>query len=139
MKPASARPARDRLPLAAGALVLWVAIAPWLWGYAGSGPAVANHIFIVFAFGPLTLLIVALRPAAFVIVASGLWVAVSPWLLGYATNHSAWLSDLITGTLLTIVGARAAAVRAPRRVPEGGKRRQPAPAPAVAETTGSHP
>jgi SPW repeat len=139
MTSASSRPARDRLPLAAGALVLWVAIAPWLWGYASSGSAVANHIFFVFAFGPLTLLIVALRPAAFVIVASGLWIAVSPWLLGYATNHSAWLSDLITGALLTIVGVRAAAIRAPRRVREGGNRRQPVTAPAVAETTGSHP
>jgi hypothetical protein len=134
MTAASQRPAPSRLPLAAGALVLWVAIAPWLWGYAASGSAVANHIFFVFAFGPLTLLIVALRPAAFVIVASGVWIAVSPWLLGYATNHSAWLSDLITGGLLVTVGARAAAIRAPTRVSADRRRRRARASAVVNET-----
>ena len=87
----------DKLNLAAGALMLWVALGPWIWGYASSGSAVASHVFFIFAFGPLTLLIVVLRPAAFVVFAAGLWLAASPWLLGYATNHSAWLSELVTG------------------------------------------
>ena len=88
-----------KLNVAAGALMLWVALGPWAWGYAGSGAAVASHVFFIFAFGPLALLIMVLRPAALVVLAAGLWLAASPWLLGYATNHSAWLSELVTGIL----------------------------------------
>jgi hypothetical protein len=98
----------DKLNVAGGALMLWVALGPWVWGYASSGSAVASHIFFIFAFGPLTLLLVVLRPAAFVVFAAGLWLAVSPWLLGYATNHSAWLSELVTGVLFSIIGGHAA-------------------------------
>jgi len=96
---------------------------PWIWGYAGSGSAVASHVFFLFAFGPLTLLIVVLRPAAFVVFAAGLWLALSPWLLGYATNHSAWLSELVTGALLSIVGARAAGISVSQLLP--GRSRRP--------------
>ncbi len=126
-----------RLNLAAGALTLWVAFGPWIWGYASSPPAVASHVFFLFAFGPLTLLIVILRPAAFVVFAAGLWLAASPWLLGYATNHSAWLSELVTGALLSILGARAARLNVSTLVPARGKRRQPATAPRPVETAGS--
>jgi hypothetical protein len=103
----------DKLNLAAAALMLWVALGPWIWGYASSSSAVASHVFFIFAFGPLTLLLLVLRPAALVLLAAGLWLAASPWLLGYATNHTAWLSELVTGLLLTTVAARAAAIRIP--------------------------
>ena len=98
----------DRRPLAAGAVTVWIAISPWLWGFADSHPAVANHVSIVFAFGPLALLIVNLRPAAFVTLLGGIWLAISPWLLGYATNHAAWLNELVTGLLLIVLCASAA-------------------------------
>jgi hypothetical protein len=101
----------SKLNVAAGALMLWVALGPWAWGYAGSGAAVASHVFFIFAFGPLALLIMVLRPAALVVLVAGLWLAASPWLLGYATNHSAWLSELVTGILISIVGAHAAGIR----------------------------
>jgi SPW repeat len=101
----------DKLNVAAGALMLWVALGPWVWGYATSGSAVASHVFFIFAFGPLTLLLVVLRPAAFVVFAAGLWLAVSPWLLGYATSHSAWLSELVTGLLISIIGGHAGGIR----------------------------
>ena len=101
----------SKLNVAAGALMLWVALGPWAWGYAGSGAAVASHVFFIFAFGPLALLIMVLRPAAFVVLLAGLWLAASPWLLGYATNHSAWVSELVTGILISIVGAHAAGIR----------------------------
>ena len=106
-----------RLNAAAGTLILWVALGPWVWGYATSPAAVASHVFFIFAFGPLTLLIVVLRPAAYVLLAAGLWLAVSPWLLGYATNHTAWLSELVTGTLLTILAAHAAGINVAALVP----------------------
>jgi hypothetical protein len=125
----------DKLNVAAGALMLWVALGPWVWGYASSGSAVASHVFFVFAFGPLTLLLVVLRPAAFVVFVAGLWLAVSPWLLAYATNHSAWLSDLVTGVLLSTIGARAAELSTFVQV--HSKRRQPAPTSRAAEAAGS--
>ena len=118
-----------KLNLAAGALMLWVALGPSIWGYASSHSAVASHIFFIFAFGPLTVLILVLRPAAFVVLAAGLWLALSPWVLGYATNHTAWLSELVTGLLLSIIGARAAGINVSTLVPRPGKRRQPATAP----------
>jgi SPW repeat len=102
---------QSRLPLAAAAVVLWVAVGPWLWGFAGSRPAVANHVFLVFSFGPLALLIVALRPAAFVTLAGGVWLALSPWVLGYATSHAAWVNELITGLLLVVVCLKATGAR----------------------------
>ena len=100
-----------KLNAAAGALILWVALGPWVWGYASSPAAVASHVFFIFAVGPLTLLIGVLRPAAFVVFVAGLWLALSPWLLSYATDHSAWLSELVTGLLLSIVGGHAAGIR----------------------------
>ncbi len=127
----------DKLNVAAGALVLWVAVGPWIWGYAGNGSAVASHVFFVFAFGPLTLLIMVLRPAAFVVLIAGLWLAVSPWLLGYATNHSAWLSELVTGLLLSVVGAHAAEVSPATLVRRRNKRSQRTTTSRPAEAVGS--
>lgn len=98
----------DRRPLAGGAVSIWIAISPWLWGFADSHAAVANHVSVVFGFGPLALLIVNLRPAAFVTLLGGAWLAISPWLLGYATNHAAWLNELVTGLLLMVLCASAA-------------------------------
>jgi len=132
-----------RLNAAAGTLILWVALGPWVWGYATSPAAVASHVFFIFAFGPLTLLIVVFRPAAYVLLAAGLWLAVSPWLLGYATNHTAWLSELVTGTLLTILAAHAAGINVAALVPTRGRhprsprrRHQPATNSAAVETAG---
>lgn len=113
--------ASNRLPLAAAAVMLWVAVGPWLWGFAGNRPAVANHVFLVFAFGPLAIMIVALRPAAFVMLTAGVWLALSPWVLGYATTNSAWVDELVSGLLLAVVCLRAAGVvrrQAPGRLAE---------------------
>ena len=126
----------DRRPLAAGAVTLWIAISPWLWGFADSHPAVANHVSMVFAFGPLALLIVNLRPAACVALLGGVWLAISPWLLGYATNHAAWLNELLTGLLLIVLCASAAGlpISRSRRARLTSKKSQ---APAIARTAGT--
>ena len=118
--------AQNRLPFAAEAVVLWIAIGPWLWGFAGSQSAVANHVFFVFAFGPLALLIGALRPAAFVTLAGAIWLVFSPWLLGYATNNAAWINELVSGSLLAATCLRAAGVHRPAI----RRRRPPARTPA---------
>jgi hypothetical protein len=129
MKPLLTKTLKERrLNLAAGALILWVALGPWVWGYATSPAAVASHVFFIFAFGPLTLLIAVLRPAAYVLLAAGLRLASSPWVLGYATSHTAWLSELVTGTLLIILAAHAAGINVaalvPTRRPHPRDRRQ---------------
>jgi hypothetical protein len=127
----------NRPPLAAGAVMLWVALSPWIWGFADSGPAVANHIFFTLAFGPLALLIVVLRPAAIVALGGAVWLAASPWVLGYAINDLAWLNELITGALLAVLCSSAAGLAMVRPVrsraghPRGGH------TPQAAETVGS--
>jgi hypothetical protein len=107
----------DRRPLAGGALAVWIAVSPWVWGFADSHSAVANHVALVFGLGPLTLLIANLRPAAFVTLLGGVWLAISPWLLAYATDHAAWLNELVTGLLLIALCASAAGLRVSRSRP----------------------
>ena len=107
----------DRRPLAGGALALWIAISPWLWGFADSHSAVANHVSLVLGFGPLLLLIANLRPAAFVTLLGGVWLAISPWLLGYAADHAAWLNELVTGLLLIVLCVSATGIRVRRHSP----------------------
>lgn len=128
----------DRRFLAGGALTLWIALSPWVWGFADSHPAVANHVALVFGFGPLALMVVNLRPAAFVTLLAGLWLLVSPWLLGYATDHAAWLNELVTGMLLIALCADAAGVIGAIRAPgKHGSPRRTASATVVAETARS--
>lgn len=112
LKPRRQLPPHQRLPIAAGAVILWITLAPWIWGFADNHSAVANHIFFTFAFGPLALMIAVLRPAAFVGLAGGIWLSVSPWVLGYATDHAAWLSELVSGGLLVVLCGHAAGVGA---------------------------
>ncbi len=103
-------PSTDRRQLAGGAIFLWVALSPWVWGFADSHAAVANHVSLVIGFGPLALIMVNLRPAAFVTLLCGVWLSASPWLLGYATDHAAWLNELVSGMSLVVLCANAAGV-----------------------------
>jgi SPW repeat len=80
---------------------------------------------------------VVLRPAAYAVLAAGLWLAASPWLLGYATNHSAWLSELGTGVLLSVVAARAAGINVAAFAPTRRRRHPPATSSSAVETAGS--
>lgn len=122
------------LPAAGGALLLWVALAPFIWGYSTSLAAVASHVFFLFAFGPLTLIILNLRAAAYVLTGAGIWLALSPWLLGYATSHAAWLSDGVSGILFTMLAAHATGSRISTLT---HKRRQSAATPPLMKTAGS--
>lgn len=131
-------PRLDRRILAGGAVMLWVALSPWIWGFAGSHPAVANHVALVLGFGPLALMIVNLRAAAYVTLLGGVWLVVSPWLLGYATDHTAWLNELVAGALLIVLCADALGtkelLRARRQPPAGATAGSPR---GVAEAAGS--
>ena len=126
----------DRRPPAAGAVILWIAISPWVWGFAGSHSAVANHVSLVFGFGPLALLIANLRGAALVTLLGGVWLAISPWVLGYAGDHAAWLNELVSGLLLIVLCASAAGVPISRRGRARFSKRRSA-ASALAKTAGS--
>jgi hypothetical protein len=134
MKQLQAQLANQRVRAAGGALLLWVALAPFLWGYSTTPAAVASHIFFLFAFGPLTLIMLNLRPAACVLIAAGIWLALSPWILGYGTNHTAWLSCGVTGILFTILAAHAAGIRVSTLTRRDRKSAATAP---VIETAGS--
>jgi hypothetical protein len=117
---------RDRRLPAASALIVWIALSPWIWGFAGAHPAIANHVFLVLAFGPLALMISALRPAALVTIGGGVWLALSPWILGYAGDHLAWLNELVTGALLVVLAANPAGLtgragQRPQLEPAGGE------------------
>lgn len=138
MKPSRTLKPHQRLPLAAGAVLLWVALAPWIWGFADSHAAVANHIFFILGFGPLALLIAVLRPAAYVALAGGIWLALSPWVLGYATNDTAWVNELASGGLLVALCSNAAGVGGLIRARALRARRHAAgSAPATVEPVGS--
>jgi hypothetical protein len=128
----------DRRPLAAGAVTLWIAVSPWAWGFANSHPAVANHVAVVFAFGPLALLIANLRAAAVVTLLGGAWLAISPWILGYGTDQWAWVNELVTGLLLLVVSASAAGLLGRVRRRPGGLGDRRSAERVVADTAGSH-
>jgi hypothetical protein len=126
MKTLSVPGLADRRPLAGGAVITWVAVSPWLWGFEGTNAAVANHVFMVLGFGPLILLIVALRPAAIITIVGGFWLALSPWVLGYAGEHLAWVNELVSGALMIALAARAAGVGWPTPSRRASSRLTPA-------------
>jgi hypothetical protein len=118
---------------------VWIALSPWVWGFAGSHAAVANHVALVFGFAPLALIMVNLRAAAFVALLGGVWLVASPWLLGYATDHAAWLNELVSGMALIALSANAAGIGSVTRA--RGRRARTGSAAARAattETAGSH-
>ena len=130
-------PAPDRRQLAGGAVFLWIVLSPWVWGFAGSHAAVANHVSLVFGFAPLALIMVNLRPAAFVTLLGGVWLVASPWVLGYATDHAAWLNELASGAALIVLCANVAGVGSVRRAHSRRARRRSGSPAVVAKTAGS--
>jgi len=98
----------DPLPAAASTLIALALAAPWLLNLDKSHPAVANHIAFAMAFGPLALMVTALRAAAATCIAGGTWLIASPWVLGYAsTGLAGWLADLLLGAALILLSSEA--------------------------------
>jgi hypothetical protein len=108
-----------------------------VWGFAGSHAAVANHVSLVLGFAPLALIMVNLRPAAFVTLLGGVWLVASPWVLGYATDHAAWLNELATGAALVVLCANVAGVGSVRRARSMRARERSGSPAVVANTAGS--
>jgi len=126
----------DRRPIAGAAIFLWVALSPWVWGFADSHAAVANHVALLFGFAPLALIMVNLRAAAPVMLLAGIWLVASPWALGYAADRGAWVNELVSGLALIALCADAAGVASVRRAGRRAPRRSGSP-PVVAQTAGS--
>jgi hypothetical protein len=106
------------LPVLASGLVVLAAASPWVLGFATSHAAVANGIAFAMAFGPLALMITALRPASTVCVVAGVWLAASPWALGYSSaGPAAWGADLLLGAGLAAISWQAGT---PRRIDARG-------------------
>ena len=123
----------DPLPATASTLVAVALAAPWLLDFNASHPAVANHIAFAMAFGPLALMVTALRAAAVTCIAGGTWLIASPWLLGYASTGSAgWVADLFIGVALVLVSSEAlsgGALRQRARCPAPASQPRPASRP----------
>ncbi len=137
MKAIRKLPMPDRRPIAGAAIFVWIALSPWVSGFADAHPAVANDVALVFGFGPLALLIANLRAAAIVTLLSGDRLAASPWVLGYAGDHLAWMNDLVTGGALIVLCAQAAGFGILRRARRRASARSAA-GPAVAGTSSRH-
>jgi hypothetical protein len=119
----------DPLPAAASTLVAVALAAPWLLDFNASHPAIANHIAFAMAFGPLALMVTALRAAAATCVAGGAWLIASPWVLGYASSGLAgWLADLLLGAALVLISSEALSAGALRRTAPRPTARIAAPA-----------
>jgi hypothetical protein len=98
----------DPLPGVAVTVVAASTIAPWALGFSADHAAVAGHIAFAMTFGPIALLLTALRAAAWTTAAAGAWLAVSPWALGYAPRGTAaWSADLVAGLALIALSRRA--------------------------------
>lgn len=96
---------RDPLPALAASVVAASLVAPWAFGFASSGAAVAAHIAFTMAFGPIALLIGVLRAAAWSTAVAGAALVAGPWVLGYAgAGTAAWGADLVLGLLLVALG-----------------------------------
>jgi hypothetical protein len=122
----------DPLPAAASTLVGVALAAPWLLGFATSHPAVANHIAFAMAFGPLALMVTALRAAAATCIAGGAWLIASPWILGYAsTGVAGWLADPFIGVALILISSEALSGGALQRLRRSAGIAAPASAPAA--------
>jgi hypothetical protein len=136
MKVVPKAPLLDRRAIAGGLIFIWVAVSPWVWGFADAHSAVANHVVLVFGFGPLALLIANLRAAAIVTLLGGTWLVASPWVLGYASDNLAWLNELVSGGVLIVLCAQAAELGQLRRS-RARRGTSSDSAPVVAETAGS--
>jgi hypothetical protein len=110
-KPPFAKPG-NLLPALACGFVVLAAASPWALGFGTSHAAVANGIAFAMAFGPLALMITALRPASDACIAGGVWLAVSPWVLGYSSaGLAAWGANLLVGAGLAAISWQAGTPR----------------------------
>jgi hypothetical protein len=91
------------------ALGLWLAVSPWLAGYADNAPATANAAFV-----GLTLALASHFEASFdevagewLNLAAGLWLLGAPFAIGFIGSTAAAANCLTVGACVTALAASA--------------------------------
>jgi hypothetical protein len=100
-------------------IAVWVAIAPWTWGYDDAAGAVATDMGTGGAVLLLTVASIVFPALSALNLVAGLWLVIAPWLVGYGDFRGAvGLSDTIAGVVLCAV-AIASLVAAERAATPG--------------------
>ena len=100
-------------------VAVWVAIAPWTWGYDDTAGTVATDVATGAAVIVLTVASIVFPALSALNLVAGLWLVIAPWLVGYGDSGGpVGLSDSLAGLVLCAV-AIASLVAAERAATPG--------------------
>jgi SPW repeat-containing protein len=90
------------IALAAG---VWVALAPWTWGYEDVDGAIATDVVTGGIVIALTLAAIIFPGLWALVLLAGAWLVIAPWLVGYGDAHggAVGLSDTVAGIVICVV------------------------------------
>jgi SPW repeat-containing protein len=90
-------------------LGLWLAISPWICGYADQHGATGNAAFmgIALALGSHFQVSLDARSAEWLSMAAGLWLVAAPFVLGFATVSLPAVNCIAVGTLVMVLAVSA--------------------------------
>lgn len=91
------------------ALGLWLAVSPWLAGYADNAPATANAAFVGLGLALLSHFEASRDDVAgeWLNLAAGLWLLAAPFLLGFMGSGAAAANCLVVGACVAGLAASA--------------------------------
>jgi hypothetical protein len=91
------------------ALGLWLAMSPWICGYADQHAATGNAAFmgIALALGSHFQASLDASCAEWLNLAGGVWLAAAPFVLGFATMPLPAVNCIVVGTLVMALAASA--------------------------------
>ena len=91
------------------ALGLWLAISPWLVGYAENEAATANAAFVGLALALASHFEATFDhiSAEWLNLGAGLWLVAAPFVLGFAAATMATANSIAVGTFVTALSASA--------------------------------
>jgi SPW repeat len=94
----------------------WVALSPWIWGYADVSGAPVTDLVTGVAVTALGIAGIVFPSLNALLVLGGLWLVTAPWLVGYGSEGGPiGLSDTLAGVAIAAL-ALAALTAAGRRV-----------------------
>jgi hypothetical protein len=89
------------IALAAG---VWVALAPWTWGYEDADGAIATDAVTSVIVIALTVAAIIFPALWALVLIAGAWLVIAPWVVGYGDTHGAvGLSDTAAGMVICAV------------------------------------
>jgi hypothetical protein len=96
----------------------WVAISPWVWGYADSANAVTTDLATGAAVAGIALAGIVFPGLVALDLLLGTWLMIAPWLVGYGGEGGpVGLSDALAGALIAVFAAATLAAAARRTGP----------------------